>query len=304
MNIKEKIDVAMQRIIDARNKYDPIEVFGLFSGGHDSFCATYIASLTKKFRGAVHINTGIGVEATHQYVRDTSKSMGWLLSEYYAESNRDSHGELDPQIYDDLVIERGFPGPDHHGKMYDRLKDRCLRCLQRDCGATARTKKPRRVMYISGCRSDESIRRMANTEEVQVDGQRIWVAPIHDWTKLDTSELIERAGAKRNPVVDLIHKSGECLCGAFAQPGELAELSMWPETRPVYERIIALQKKVNNAGFPWGWEEGPPKAYLEEKRGQVFMPEMKQHLCWSCNAKRNLVQPLQDHDQRHPLSTM
>jgi len=29
---------------------------------------------------------------------------------------------------------------------------------------------------------------------------------------------------KRNEVVDLIHKSGECLCGAFAKPGELKRL--------------------------------------------------------------------------------
>lgn len=167
--------------------------------------------------------------------------------------------------------------------MYARLKERCLRMLQREWKASGRKTRPRRVMYISGCRSDESERRMANTEEVQIDGQRIWCAPIHDWTKCDTSDLMEYLGIPRNPVVDLIHKSGECLCGAYARPGELEELGLWPETRPQYDEIKALQAEVIANGFPWGWEDAPPKWYQEKKHGQRFMLGYDQHLCWSCN---------------------
>lgn len=106
----------------------------------------------------------------------------------------------------------------------EELKERQLRQLERDYKASGRKSNLRRVMYVSGARTQESTRRMGNTAEVQIDGRRIWVAPCHDWSKLDTSDYLEHFGQPRNLVVDLIHKSGECLCGAFAKKGELAEL--------------------------------------------------------------------------------
>lgn len=229
MSIESKISTAVARIETAVSIHKPIAVFGLFSGGHDSFSAMYVASLAHKhFTGALHINTGFGVEATRDYVRQTCEARRCPLWEYRAEDNtvaRGKHkGEPDPQRYEDLVRKYGFPGPHGHGMMYARLKDRQLKRLERDFGASS---PKRRVMYISGCRSEESERRMANTEEVQVDGRRIWCAPIHDWTKLDTTDCLEFAKQPRNPVVDLIHKSGECLCGAFAKDGELEELALW-----------------------------------------------------------------------------
>lgn len=284
MTIEEKVAVAVKRLDAVVKLYNPIELFGLYSGGHDSFSACLIASLHPRFSGAIHINTGIGVEATREHVRETSDLRGWKLREYKAIENLDKNGLPDPMDYDKMVMGYGFPGPYGHGLMYRRLKERQLRRLERDCGCCG--KKKIRVLYVSGQRSQESVRRMghmANNPNHSVEPRRVWCSPIHDWTKQDTSELIAYVKAKRNLVVDLIHKSGECLCGAFAKKGELAELAMWPQTRPAYDRIVAVEAKVRANGFPWGWEEQPPKEFLEEKRGQVFMPELKQHLCWKCN---------------------
>lgn len=289
VTIRDKMSIALSRIESAVKQYDPIELFGLYSGGHDSFSACFVASLHPRFSGVVHVNTGIGIEATREHVRDTCKRCAWRLLEYNAEENTFADGTPDPKRYDEWVKKYGFPGPGQHGVMYINLKQRAIDRLERDCGANGRGKKPKRVMYITGARTQESQRRMGNTDsEPDVRGRAIWVNPIHDWTRLDTSLLIEEVKAKRNPVVDLIHKSGECLCGAFAERGELNELALWPETRPSYERIIALQEKVIAAGFPWGWEDEPPKEYLEEKQGQCFIPTVKQFLCWSCNAKRQV----------------
>lgn len=282
-SIEEKVSVALQRVNAAIKLFDPIEVFGLYSGGHDSFSACVVASLHPRFSGVVHINTGIGVQATREHVRNTSKEKSWKILEYKATENCKADGTPDPQIYEQLVMEYGFPGPFHHNKMYNRLKERQLERLERDCGACMRSENnPRRVMFVTGCRSDESVRRMANTKEVDPDGRRVWVAAIHDWSKLDTTELIAHTRSTRNPVVDLIHKSGECLCGAYAQRGELHELGTWDLTRSAHNEIIRIQNKVMQK-FPWGWEDAPPAEYLEEKRGQEFFPEMKQHLCWKCN---------------------
>ena len=276
---------AVKVLEEAVETYKPKAVFGLFSGGHDSLTATYIASLHPSFTAAVHINTGIGIEATRDFVRNTCAKRNWKLLEYKATENTDAEGNPDPQNYEDMVLEHGFPGPFMHTKMYNRLKERQLRRLERDFKATP--DEP--VIYVSGVRSQESVRRMRHTKICQPEGRRIWVAPIHDFTKDDCGDVIKSAGLEFNPVVLHTGKSGECLCGAYAHPGELAEMKFWEETRPAHDRIIELEKKVRAAGFPWGWEEAPPEWWSEKKAGQAFMLEYDtdtpQHLCWSCNKR-------------------
>lgn len=275
LTISGKIAVAVNRLDSAIKDLKPIAVFGLFSGGHDSFSASFVASQHPSFTSIVHINTGIGIEATRDYVRDTCAARKWKLIELKAAENKNSSGLDDPQIYDDLILAHGFPGPGHHGKMYNRLKERALRMLAREFGANCRIRDKKRILLVSGCRSHESTRRMANTEERQIDGRRIWCAPIHDWTKCDTSDCLEFANQPRNIVVDLIHKSGECLCGAFGKgKAELEELKLWPQTRPAYERIIALQERCRVAGVHCAWGTAPPK----EKKSKLVAGE----LCHSC----------------------
>ena len=262
-------------LIDAQIKeHCPIRVFGLFSGGHDSFSSTYIASFHPEFSGAVHINTGIGIEATRAYVRDTCANRKWKLLEYFAAKNRNAKGELDPKVYEDIVKRFGFPGPGGHGIMYVQLKERCLKMLEREFAASARGKDKRRIMYVGGCRRQESVRRMANVDICKVDGRRIWVNPIYDWSKLDTSYCLEYAKQERNLVVDLIHKSGECLCGAFAKPNELEELNQFDITRPAYEEILRIQKEVEKCNQHAMWGKRPAK-----RCGTPLLPGM---LCHSC----------------------
>ena len=271
-----KIETAVARLNAAIQLHNPVAVFGLFSGGHDSFSATYCASLHPLFTAAVHINTGIGVPATREYVRNTCLKRGWNLLEYEAINNINADGQPDPQSYEDLCVRYGFPGPYGHGMMYARLKQRALQLLARNFKANCRGKNKRRILLVSGCRSQESRRRMGNTEEVQIDGQRIWVAPLHDWSKLDTSNCLEFSNQERNIVVDLIHKSGECLCGAFAKPGEIDELNTFDITRPAYDeikRIEAIVKPIHG----WGWGDKP----LTKQRCSIS-PE-RQHLCTQCN---------------------
>lgn len=276
MTIETKITVALGRLNVAIQQHQPIAVFGLFSGGHDSFCAAYVASLHPSCVGIVHINTGIGIEATRDYVRTTCRDRGWRLIEYRAKENVNAKGEPDPQDYAQIVLKHGFPGPAGHSMMYARLKQRALQRLERDWGADCRKKVKKRVLLVSGCRQQESTRRMGNTQEVQIDGRRIWVAPILDWSKTDTSLCLEHVAQPRSEVVDLIHKSGECLCGAFAKPGELEELNMWPITRPAYERIKALQVAVRMNGKNWDWGQRPPRK-CDAKQLQLPGP-----LCHSC----------------------
>lgn len=109
---------------------------------------------------------------------------------------------------------------------------------------------------------------------------------IHEWSHEDCGHAREFAGIPRNPVSERLGKSGECLCGAYAKPGDLAEIEFWyPETAA---RIRSLETKAHAAGFPWGWEESAPDWFVSMRKGQCdFLadnvpPEM-QHLCHSCN---------------------
>ena len=261
---------AVAVIESAITQFKPAWVFALFSGGHDSLTSSYVASLASKFDGCVHgscaINTCIGIPATRQFVIDTCAERAWKLLEYKAADNTKSDGMPDPVIYDEYVLAHGFPGPFMHRKMYNRLKERQLRRLYRDHNLE-------RILLISGCRSQESVRRMGNTEAFQDSGQQAWCAPIHDWSKSDCSYALTAANFKRNETALRFGRSGECLCGAFAKPGELAALDLLFACPASAARIRALEKKVREAGFPWGWED-PGTARLveaEEPRTDVYV---------------------------------
>lgn len=275
--IEQMIETSVKRILAVVERYKPIKVLGLLSGGHDSASVCYVLSKALPDFEIVHVNTGFGVEATREYVRSLCASRGWPLREMKASENTRADGTPDPQIYEEIVRKYGFPGPGWHGRIYQRLKERALRRVERFYGADCRGRVKKRVLYVNGCRSQESKRRMANTKELQIDGRRIWCAPIHDWSKCQTSQCLEVAGIPRNPVVDLIHMSGECLCGAMADDNraeELAALAAFPITRPAYEKIMALQAEVQPVKG-WGWGERPPRKppACKVQPGQ---------LCWSC----------------------
>lgn len=215
----------------------------LFSGGNDS---TILAHLFRhEASHAIHANTGIGIEATRRFVRDQCARWGLSLIEKHAPAG---------STYEELVIERGFPGPAQHWKMYQRLKERALYAATAEL--IGRNYYSKRVVFLAGRRRSESDRR-ASVPEVERRRSVIWVSPLANWTPLDMNTYRMRyPDCPRNEVADLIHMSGECLCGAFAKPGELDEIGLWfPE---VVEHIHELEAKARAAGVPeqhcrWGW---------------------------------------------------
>lgn len=228
----------------------------LFSGGNDS---TVLAHMMRhRAQYAVHANTTIGIEQTRQFVRDTCQTWGLELIERTA-----------PVPYRDLVLERGFPGPAMHFKMFSRLKERPLDEVRRELITAPRRQ---RVLFIAGRRRAESKRR-TNIPLMETDGSAIWASPLAMWTKEDMG--VYRAIAARdgdpvpfNSVSDALGMSGECLCGAFAQEGELDRIRLWyPDTAA---EIDQLEADVRAAGHKepwcrWGHGKGKPT----EKAGRM-----------------------------------
>ena len=256
----------------------------LFSGGNDS---TVLAHMFRdRVTHVAHANTGIGIEQTRQFVRDTARSWGLPLLEKHP---REGEG------YRDLVLGRclartgpnagkpvyagGFPGPAMHWLMYQRLKERSLEKVRNEI-VTA----PRRecVIFLAGRRRLESPRRKQRSKDqairpVERKGSIVWVSPLHNWSALDMNAYRRKhPDVPRNEVADLLHMSGECLCGAFAEAGELDEIGDWfPE---VAAEIRTLESEALAAGIPelkcrWGWGAGKER------------PSRTGPLCSSCDLR-------------------
>lgn len=148
-------------------------------------------------------------------------------------------------------MERGFPGPAMHFKMYCRLKERALRAFIRDHKTALRD----RIVLSTGIRGNESQRRMGTAIPLKREGVKVWVNALFAWSKLDCMNTIAAAGLTRNQVVELLHMSGECLCGCFAKPDELKEITLWYPH--VGARIHALQEQVKAAGHDGVWGVRP-----------------------------------------------
>jgi 3'-phosphoadenosine 5'-phosphosulfate sulfotransferase (PAPS reductase)/FAD synthetase len=268
---------SMDILSEAIEKYSPRHIIALFSGGHDSLVSTHY--VLQRYPDAIvaHINTGIGIEETRIFVRQTVDDWNKELIEVHAIEYRQRCGKPDPQIYEDIVLEHGFPGPAQHSTFYRRLKERPIRALIRDL----ERKSKDRVLLVTGVRKSESKRRMGTVEPIQEwpkEATKVWVAPITYWSIKDIFDYIREYNLPRNQVSDLLHGSKECLCGAYAHPGELDEIELWYPEMAKY--IKGLQKRVKKAGKHWEWGKAPPKKISKD---QLILPSFNENiLCSGC----------------------
>lgn len=223
--------------------YRASQVYACFSGGLDSLCATLIAAQHPFFKGCLHIDTGIGIPETTIYVTETCKAQGWPLTVITPPS----------RTYEDLVLKYGFPGPAAHRFMYRYLKERPLRAFIKQ----AKKHRSEKIILVTGVRRQESLRRMGNVQEHQVNGAIVWVAPLLYWSKFETNAYARAHQVQVNLVVEKLGMSGECLCGAFARPNEINEIEeCYPD---VALRIHQLEAQVKVAGKPCVWGQRPKR---------------------------------------------
>lgn len=237
----------------------------LFSGGNDS--TTMLHLMKDHADVALHARTGIGISQTYDFVEQTCNDFKIPLHIFEPTSHTN---------YQSLIKKYGFPGPAQHYIMYQKLKEDPL--------LKARgmfSKRGHMLMFITGRRRDESARR-SNIDPINVKKNIAWVAPIVNWTKQDM--LLYRKinpDIPRNQVSDLIHMSGECLCGAFAHKDEREEIRFFfPD---VIDYIESLEKEVKGLNLHkeertnWGWG-----AYRKHKPNKKVGD-----LCSSCETVEN-----------------
>lgn len=275
-------DAIAEHVTGAKRSLAAVAV--LYSGGNDS---TVLAHMFKdRATHAIHANTGIGIEATRQFVRDTCADWNLPLIE-----------EHPPTSYRELVMGEnkgyagGFPGPAMHWLMYQRLKERCLEQARRKLLTNPYRE---RVVFLAGRRRDESQRR-ADIGAVDRKGSMVFVSPLVSWTKLDLNTYRQMfPNVPKNLVSDLLHMSGECLCGAFAHAGELDEIGEWfPEVKAEIETLeadVLATGRVPAWKCRWGW--GADKGAIEAMRktgatdaeiAAAFTRSESGPLCSSCD---------------------
>lgn len=248
-------------IDEAVKSYGPAHLFAGFSGGKDSIVVADILSEHSQFSGCFHANTGIGIEETREFVRKVCRDRGWPLVEIRAKEDCG-------QDYEQLVCQHGFPGPAHHYKMYQRLKERPLRALKK------RYPRKERILLATGIRRAESRRRMGKQDAITKENRVIWVNPIISWSGPDRDQYIYSRKLPVSRASRLLCMSGECLCGAFARPNEKEEIRLWfPRTA---EYLDSLEEKVRAAGWDWPWGTRPTKATDVKPTGPF---------CYSCEEK-------------------
>ncbi len=269
--LAEKVEQARAILDDARKQHSPVAVFAGFSGGNDSIVAAHIMMGHWNDGVALHINTGIGVEATREHVRRVAAEQAWPFWERHAA----------PGEYEAFVRQHGFPGPQQHPRMYQRLKERVVYAVCRE----AKEGHPRsaRVMFVTGIRADESRIRSGYRRVVSKVRAQVWVNPIYYFTHRDRDAYIEAYGLPRNPTSAWLGMSGECLCGAFADASERALIRR--NAPEVEARLCELETLASEAGRPWRWhDQGPPQWWTNEQRGQIALsfPNRVGPMCYGC----------------------
>ena len=246
---------------EAHDKHGPfVAKVCLFSGGHDS---TVVAHRCKDWYDELaYIDTGTSVPGVREFVESFAAHIGKPLrileaGDAYRRMVLGGHEMANGTV----APANGFPGPAQHGRAYINLKERQLEALKRELKEGHH--RMSRVLYLTGVRRAESARR-SRRPAITKSGSTIFASPLIDWDGMDMRQYRMEHGLPESDVAALIHRSGECNCGCYAQEGEREMLQdLWPEW---FDRTIgSLEREARAKGIPaCKWGQAPPNAVAIE----------------------------------------
>lgn len=294
--LKHKIGISEALFKVAIDRYKPDFVVALVSGGDDSMAMYNTAKMVGYIDKVLHVDTTVGIKDVTSFVGDNV-------------SHDFNVVRTNEETYEEIVLKNGFPGPGQHGTMYIRLKERALRVFQRQLqnkdafcridGGTAHKKKtpliyhpsypnsealvikkpPRKIMYLTGARKDESVRRMGHVEEFKKEGNQIWVNLIAHHSKQDCYDFQQTMKYERGPGSKKCGRSQECCCGSYGSEEELLELEFFFPHDPTTLMLRRLQNKLTAEKHKYahyGHGGNNRKLTTEE------VSNVKQRLCSTC----------------------
>ncbi len=251
-DVATKLEMSREIANRAIAEYSPYAIVMMFSGGDDSLTAYHVARyLGIPVTHFMHGVTNTGIVETTDFVRTIGGQSGLV----YIEANAGD-------AFAEYVLRKGFFGIGEiaHESAYHILKSEYfVRSLSQNI---RQRKRGRNILLLTGARKQESNRRKLMTmNPIRPDGPNIWVSLINDWTKLECLEFLD--GQKRNPVTEILHRSGECLCGTMQSLETRREVSYW---FPYWGKWLdGLEKDVCKRGFCWKWGEDLPAKIKAQK---------------------------------------
>lgn len=259
-----------QEIIEqAMSDYKPYAIVMMFSGGNDSLTAYHVArALDVPLTHFLHGVTGTGIPETTQFARQVGEQSGLC----YIEANAG-------KLYEEHVWRKGFfgRGLQAHTYAYHQLKHKHFRkAISREI---RQGQRGRNALLINGIRWQESQKRVRlQGQPITVDdtNRNIWVNIIHDWSVMDCTQFL--ADHQRNPVTELLHRSGECMCGTMQSQEQRKEAAFW---FPHWGQWLDELEQAVKAKWGWGWGEPIPSWFSQAKAGQLFLDGFMP-MCQNC----------------------
>lgn len=272
-------------IATARRRWRPIRTYCLFSGGTDSGVLAH--RCRRHYDALLYIDTGTAIPSTEAPaitgVEDHVRAFAeWLEKPLVIRRSGEAYRTMvlgdrlwwrrfsaaaaaNPALTIEAMIAAdkaagrtaskrygqapfGFPGRGQHGKAYSRLKERRLEEVLRETKEGHPRTAP--VLFLSGVRRSESARR-AKCEPLSQRGSAKFCNPIIDWSAADVAAYGAHHQLPASDVAAILHRSGECNCGAFARAEEERALmqTFWP--RWWSETIEALEAEAEARGVRW-----------------------------------------------------
>lgn len=249
--LKEKLEESRGIVARAIEEYNPYAIVVMVSGGDDSLTALNVARyLNIPYTHIIHGNTRTGIQETTDFVRGLTEGDPAI----YLEADAGT-------AYEDYIARKGFfgKGLTAHDYAYRILKATTFRKIVSK--EIRQRKRNRNVLFLNGARRQESPRRMVTMiNPYRIDPgapTNIWVNIINEWSKGDCLDFLGEMGISRNPVSELLHRSGECMCGTMQSKDEGEEAAFWFPKWGQWRDEMEKLARVN--GFDWGWSEQMPR---------------------------------------------
>jgi 3'-phosphoadenosine 5'-phosphosulfate sulfotransferase (PAPS reductase)/FAD synthetase len=264
----------------ALQEHDPVGVYLLFSGGHDSLVSTHASheALTDMNvpHTVLHIDTTVGIPQNEDYVKRVASEEEWPLRII---RNGEHRGK---SYWDWCRDEETFPVPGDHIWTYAHLKREAIRQIVRE----EKEDRGDRVLFVTGVYADESDRRAGFHQIKKRRGAQVWLNPCFEWSQAKMGQYRHRNDLPVNEVAAELGKSGECLCGAYAHPGDLeAVRRVCPALAERLERLADEISPSDDHKMRWDMDEYPD-SWKQEAAGQMDAfrepPKKTQPLCHDC----------------------
>lgn len=263
-----------QRILTtAIEKWQPVALVALFSGGYDSMISTHILHRLETHGLPIQvwaIDTQLAADGWGEYVQSVADRQGWNFHIY---DNKKGFAQFVTS-----VEKKGCPRTKKmHTFVFQKLKERGIDAIH----VMNKKKRSDKTLFISGMRRVESADRKNADESSRIGkSNKIFAAPIVHWSNEQCDWYRLKNQLPDNPFYNTVKGSGDCQCnwGNFITYRMLKKHS--PKLAAGNVKIIdQISKKYH--GYGWDGIGAGQTEMLQDFEGECQLTSP--FLCEGCS---------------------